>query len=42
MNPEIIRYSERPELWDSIGDLSTEVGDASGLTMDRRLGSLAW
>jgi hypothetical protein len=25
MNPEVIRYSERPELWDSIGDLSAEI-----------------
>jgi hypothetical protein len=25
MDPQIVRYSERPELWDDIGDLSGEV-----------------
>jgi len=25
MQPRVVRYSERPELWDSIGDLSAEV-----------------
>jgi hypothetical protein len=25
MTPQVVRYSERPELWDSIGDLSSEV-----------------
>ena len=25
MQPRVIRYSERPELWDSIADLSSEV-----------------
>jgi hypothetical protein len=33
MNPEVIRYSERPELWDSIGDLSSEVVLAEGHTI---------
>ena len=25
MDPQVVRYSERPELWDSISDLSEEV-----------------
>jgi hypothetical protein len=25
MNPQVVRYSERPELWDGLGDLSAEV-----------------
>ncbi|HME63674.1 MAG TPA: hypothetical protein VKG61_02120 [Streptosporangiaceae bacterium] len=25
MDVEVVRYSERPELWESIGDLSEEV-----------------
>jgi hypothetical protein len=25
MDPQVMRYSERPELWDSIRDLSDEV-----------------
>jgi hypothetical protein len=25
MTPEVVRYSERPELWDSLGELSSEV-----------------
>jgi hypothetical protein len=25
MTPEVVRYSERPELWDSIAGLSSEV-----------------
>jgi hypothetical protein len=25
VDPQVVRYSERPELWDSIGDLSGEV-----------------
>ena len=25
MDPQVIRYSERPELWDSVSDLSEEV-----------------
>jgi hypothetical protein len=25
MDPQVVRYSERPELWDRIGDLSAEV-----------------
>ena len=33
MNPEVVRYSERPGLWDSIGDLSSEVVLAEGHTI---------
>src|SRR5260370_19710109 len=25
MDPQVVRYSERPELWDGLGDLSAEV-----------------
>ena len=25
MDPQVVRYSERPELWDSIRDLSEDV-----------------
>src|SRR5260370_21384008 len=25
MDPQVVRYSERPELWDGLGDLSDEV-----------------
>jgi hypothetical protein len=25
VNPQVVRYSERPELWDGIGDLTDEV-----------------
>ena len=33
MTPQGVRYSERPELWDSIGDLSSEVVLAEGHTI---------
>ena len=35
MDPQVVRYSERPELWKSISDLSEEVAGLATVHIDR-------